>query len=612
MAAASIYEFGPYHLEVSTRRLLRGEVLVPLTPKAFDTLVALIERHDRVVDKSELMQVVWPDSFVEEANLSQTVFVLRKALGEDSDGRQFIDTIPRRGYRFAAEVRTPGSAAAALAEQLPAGRPSRAALAWIAVAFVLIAAVVGWTRWRTSPGDPTIQSIAVLPLSNVSGQAADDYFAGGLTEVLTSDLAQVNALRVVASNSTARYRNTTKASAEVGRELGVDGLLQGAVLRDGERVRISMRLIHAASDRHVWARTYERRLADVLDLQREIARTVADEVRAVITPAERTRLARATTVNPQAHDAYLRGRFEFNKRTRDGFIAALTHFQTAAAIAPQFAEAYAGIADCHTGLTGFIHVRPDEAMPAGKAAAEKALAINPDLADAHASLGYIQFRYDYDWPRAEASLKRAIALNPSLLSARQWYAISLAWAGRLPEARLEMDRALLLDPLSLPTLTFSAWLHYFDRDYDQAVAVFDRALAIDPNYVVAFRRRGWALQMQQRHDEAIASFERARALSSGDLIETAALGRGYAMAGRRAEMLETIKELQNRDVTGEMTAYSIGEIYAAAGDAPMALAFLEKAADARSIWLVFLKAEPVFDRIRSEPRFQQLVDRIRW
>jgi TolB-like protein/DNA-binding winged helix-turn-helix (wHTH) protein/tetratricopeptide (TPR) repeat protein len=608
--AEPIYEFGPYRLEVATRRLLRGGEVVPLTPKAFDTLVALIERRDRVVDKAELMKLVWPDSFVEEANLSQTIFVLRKTLGEDAGGRQFIDTIPRRGYRFAAEVRVPATPDKPAPAQ-PTWRPSRAY--WIAAAAtIVLLGAIGLAIRVSDPATPTIRALAVLPLQNLSGDAGEQYFVDGLTEALISDLAQVQALRVISRSSTSRYRDGTQSAAQIANELGVDGIITGSVVRSGGRVRVSVQLVDPGTERNLWARSYERQLSDVLDLQREITRAVTDEVSAVVTTDERSRLDRTTAIDPRAHDAYLRGRFEFNKRTRDGFIAALTQFEKALAIELRYAAAYAGIADCHTGLTGFLHVPPREAMPRALAAATKALEIDPDLAEAHASLGYNWFRFDLDWPRAEASFKRAIALNPNLESARQWYGISLAWAGRLAEARTEMDRAVLLDPLSLVTLTFSGWLHYLARDYDTAVAVFDRALAIDPNYVVAHRRRGWAEQMRGRHLEALASFERARALSRGDFIETAALGRGYAMAGRRQDMLAIVSELQERDPSGDHTAYSIGEIYAAAGDAENALDWLERAYERRSIWFVFLKSEPVFDRIRSEPRFQRLVNRIKW
>lgn len=611
VAADSIYEFGPFRLEVSTRRLLRGGEPVSLAPKAFDVLVALIERRERVVDKAELMKLIWPDSFVEEANLSQTIFVLRKTLGEDSTGNQYIETSPRRGYRFTSPVReiqpvTVDATATA------APNPSTARWIWVAAgaAVLVVLAVIG--AWRTRAASAPIRAIAVLPLSNLSGQEGEQYFADGLTEALTSDLAQIQSLRVVARTSTAGYRDTTKASAEVGRELGVDGLVTGSVVRSGDRVRVSVQLIEASNDRHVWARSYERQLAGILHLQREIARAVAEEVRAVLTPSERARLRQVAAVDPRAHDAYLRGRFELNKRTRDGFVSALAHFESAIAASPQYAAPHAGIADCYMGLAGFIHVRPREVMPRAIAAATRTLELDPADADALASLGYARFRYDYDWPVAEDAFKKAIGLNPNLASARQWYAMGLAWVGRLDESRLEMDRAVLIDPRSLVTLTFSGWQYFFARDYPRAIGEFDRVQSIDPKYVISHRRKGWALQMQGRHEEAIASFEQARGLSSGDLIETAALGRGYAMAGRRQEMLAIIKEMEQRDPGGELIAYSVAEIYAAAGDAANTVHWLERAYEARSIWFVFLKSEPVFDAVRSHPGFQPLVDRIRW
>jgi TolB-like protein/DNA-binding winged helix-turn-helix (wHTH) protein/Tfp pilus assembly protein PilF len=611
MSDLAAYEFGPYRVEASTRRLLRGDELVPLAPKAFDILLALVERRDRVVDKAELMKIVWPDSFVEEANLSQTIFVLRKTLGDAADGGQYIETVPRRGYRFVAEVRAIAAAKETVGP--PASPPQtsyRRKTWWAIAAGAAVLLVVAW-RWSAT-SDAPIRSIAVLPLANLSGQASEQYFADGLTDALLSDLAQIEALRVVARTSTLRYRDTAKPSADVGRELGVDGLVTGSVVRSGQRVRINIQLIHAASDRHVWARDYERQLSDVLDLQREIARTVADEVRAVLTPEERTRLSRTRVVEPRALDEYLKGSFEFNKRTREGFLAAVAHFEKATAIDPAFATAYSGLADAYTLLVGFLHAAPRVAIPKAESAAMKALELNPDLGDAYVSLGYIRFRYDYDWPRGEEAFKRAIALNPSSELAHHWYALSLGWADRPADARVEIERALLLDPLSTATLTSSALIHYSARQFDQAIAVFDRVLTIEPNNIVAFRRRGWAYQMLGRHAEAVASFERASALSGRDFIELASLGRGYAMAGRPADARQIIDEMRKRDPSGDLTAYSIAEVFAALGDADNALRWLDRAHAARSIWFIFLKTEPLFDALRKDPRFQELVDRIKW
>jgi TolB-like protein/DNA-binding winged helix-turn-helix (wHTH) protein/Flp pilus assembly protein TadD len=615
MDHGQVYAFGAFRLDAALRRLERDGHGIPLSPKAFDILVALVERRHRVVEKAELMQLVWPASFVEEANLSQTIFVLRKTLGEQPDGRPFIETVPRRGYRFAADV---GVSEQAVRPSPPvASEPPSPTFRWgrlILTAAALAAIIaVGLVAWRgATTAAPSIRSIAVLPLTNLSGQSSEDYFADGLTEALIADLAQVGSLRVVSRTSTLAYRKTAKPSAAVGRELGVDGFIEGSVVRAGERVRVTVQLIHAASDRNLWARNYERRLADVLDLQREIARTVADEISAALTPIERRRLERTAPADPRAHDAYLRGRFEFNKRTREGFLAAIRHFEEAIAVDAKLAAAYSGLADCYTLLAGFLHIAPRQAIPRAEAAAVKALQIDPDLPDAHVSLGYIRLRYDYDWPRAEAEFRRAIALNPNSELAHHWYALSLAWVGRFEDARAEIGRAGLVDPLSRAVLTSAGLVHYIARDYERAVAEFDRVLSMDPVNVVAFRRRGWAYQMLGRHESAIASFERAHQLSGGDIIETAALGRGYAMGGRRADALRFVDDLRTRDPGGDLTAYSLAEIHAALGDGPAALSWLERAYETRSIWFVWIRNEPVFDRLRSDPRFTTLVQRVQW
>jgi TolB-like protein/DNA-binding winged helix-turn-helix (wHTH) protein/Flp pilus assembly protein TadD len=602
---ARTFEFGPFRLEVATRRLLKAGEPVPLTPKAFDVLLALVERRDRVVDKDELLRLVWPGVVVEESNLSQTIFVLRKALGEDADGRQFVDTVPRRGYRFAGDVRDDADSAARRRWRAPAAvLVALAVLAMLAVGALILLQ----SRDRGEP----IRSIAVLPLANLSGEPSEAYFVDGLTDALTTELAQVSALRVVSRSSTLAYRGTPKPSAVVGRELGIDAFIEGSILRSGDRVRVTVQLIHAPSDRHLWARSFERRIEDVLDLQREIVRTIADEVSAALTPAERMRFERSSPVDARALDEFLLGRHEHSKRSRQGYIRAIEHYEKATALDPKLAEAYAGIADAYMGLAGYLHAAPHEVIPRAKAVATRALELYPDLGDAHASLGNIIWRYEYDWPHAEAEFRRAIELNPNSAQSHHLYALGLTWAGRTEDAVRMIERARLLDPLSLGIQTSAAWIHYFARDYARAIADFDRILSIDPVNVMAFRRRGWAYQMQGRHAEAIASFERARTLSNGDIIETAALGRGYAMAGRRDDALQIVAELRRRDPAGDRIAYSLAEIHTALGDVDEALKWLERAHEVRSIWYVFVKTDPAFDRLRGDPRFADLVNRVKW
>ncbi len=627
--------FGPFELDVDAGELRRDGQPVKLPPQPVRILALLVAQPGRVVTRQQIRDAIWGgDVHVDfDRALNFALKQIRGALDDDPEAPRYVETLRGRGYRFiapvvqdAVEAPAPAVVPVPAVPEPVAGtfapqRPSRA-LAVAAVAALTIA-LAGGAWWAGRP--PEVHSsgparLAVLPFDNLSGDPNQAYVADGLTEETIAALARSDPERlgVIARTSSQSYRSSGKTAADIGRELRADYLLEGSVRTDGERLRVVAQLIRIDDETHVWTQTYDRRADDLLAVQRDLAEAVASEISSALVPrapAPAAALARgrpSPDVDPRAYDAYLRGRYHWNKRTRDGFLRSVEQFEKAIAIAPDYAPVYVGLADAYMLATGFLHAPAVETLPKAIEAARKAVSLDPNLADAYATLGYLRFRYDYDWPAAEEAFRRAIELDPGAERAHQWYGLSLVWAGHFDEGAARMQAAMDLDPLSVAIQTDAAWSYYFAADYDRALAQFDRALALEPDYVPAHRRRGWTLQMQGRHAEALESFERAYALSDGDRIEAAALARGYAMAGRRADAMRIIRELQESDPEGTIVAYSVGEVYAAMGERDLALEWLERAYETRSFWLVFIRHEPVFDRLRDDPRFDRIVARIRW
>ena len=444
-------------MDRQARVLLRDRTIVPLTPKVLDTLAVLVEHRGAVMSKDQLLKQIWPDTFVEESNLSQNVSVLRKALGHDPDHFTYIETVSKRGYRFAAEVRIsearippallavaekelpPVAANAEPANATPPAAPlfRRRAAAAIGVALILCGALAIWYYRQPRSGISGISSVAVLPLKNLSGDLGQEYFADGITELLTAEISKALPVRVTSRTSAMRYRNSGKALRTMARELNVDAVMEGSVARSGGRLRVTVQLIHASSDRHVWAETYDRELTDVLTLQQEIARAVAHAIRASTAPA---RGGGPAPINRSAFDDYLRARYYLDQRTADSIPKAVSLYQKAIAGDPAYARAYAGLADCYNQLgTVMIGGRsPSESRKLAIAAASRALEMDPELAEAHAALGYSNL-YEWNWDHARASFERAIDLNPNYAPAHLWLAHYLA-------ARANFDQALQASP----------------------------------------------------------------------------------------------------------------------------------------------------------------------
>lgn len=627
----AIFEFGPFRLNPAERLLLREQAPVPLPPKAFDALVVMVESRGRLLEKDELLRTVWPDTFVEESNLAQHISILRKALRDGEDGFQYIETVPRHGYRFIAEVREIGGVAKdnAVSSDSTSGarvvtgdsesvRPRRGlrnptlALGLLVVLLAaLIFAVPLWRRSRVS-GSEAIRSLAVLPLQNLSGDAAQDYFADGMTEALITDLAKIPGVKVISRTSIMEYKNSHKRLPKIAQELGVDGIVEGSVLRSGDRVRITAQLVRGTTDQHIWAESYERDLRDLVALQDEVSRSIAGQIQKQIAPRGLA-LAAAASVPPQAREDYLKGRYFWNLRTQAGYLKAIEHFQAAVAADPQYAQAYAGLADAYALLGSMpgAEIRRDIAMPKAKEMALTALKLDDSLADAHTSLAFVEMHYEWKFGEAAQEFKRAIELDPNYSIAHHWYAYDLTAMGRTDEAVAEVRLARQMDPLSAIINTDAAEILYFAHRYDEALQQARSTVEMDPGFAHAHRVMERIYDEKHMFPEAIAEGERAVALSGGDTWMFMDLANTYALAGNKKEMQNCVKKVAAASPGGVLPEVAgTAEMYVALGNVDRALKALENAYLHREGGLILLKADPRFDSLKPDPRYQQLLKRI--
>lgn len=522
---------------------------------------------------------------------------------------------PERRYQRAGEVRAALEVLTHPHTGSGTGRTARRR-AWVVAAIALglaLAAVGLWSSgiWN-GPALPTrIEAIAVLPLANLSGDPAQDYFADGMTDALITDLSKIRALKVISRTSTLRYRGTSKALPEIARELNVDAIVEGSVLRSGDRVRITAQLIEAGTERHVWADNYERDVRDVIALQRDVARAIAGEIRARLTEPEQRRLATARPVNPQAHEAYLRGLAETNRFTEPGLRRAVTFYEQAIALDAEYALAHAGLASAYTLLGGVLgFTSPGEYFPKARAAAEKALELDGSLAEAHAVLANVRLKFDWDWEAAAQEYQRVFELNPSLAEAHQEYGTYLEALRRFDEAVAARKRARDLDPLSASRTADVGYPLYYAGRYDEAIRYYRTALELDQNFFWSHVWIGQAQLEKQMYAEAIDEIQKALRMSADNTRVLATLGYAYAVAGQRAKAQQVLAELQARSKGSYVSPYFIAVVYAGLGEKESAFDFLERALQERQPYLVLLDVEPVFSSIRGDPRFQALLQRI--
>ncbi len=534
-----------------------------------------------------------------------------------------LEKEPENRYQSAKEIAvdlrrlgTPGSAAAVLSARRPARRQRMVwavGVALVALLAVLVGLNVAGLRDRLlgkgAPGQ--ITSIAVLPLENMMGDSEQDYFVEGMHEALITNLSKIRALKVISRTSVMRYKETEKPIPEIAQELGVDVVVEGSVLRAGDQVRITAQLIDAATDEHLWAESYQRNLTNILDLQSEVAGAIVREIRVTLTRDEEARLATSRSVNPQAYEAYLKGRYHWNKFSGEGFLKAIEYFEEARNSDADYALAYAGLADCYLELGWFGHLAPEEAFPQAKAAATKALELDDMVAEAHASLANIRFAYDWDWKGAERSFERAIELNPGNPMTHQWYADYLMFAAnRRNEALAEIRQAKELDPLSLLTNTTVGWYLYITGRYDQAIEQLQRTLELDPNFALARHNLGLVYLQQSRFVEAVAEFQEVASVYGSDPVHMASLGHAYGLIGRRGEALRIVQELEVRSKQAYTPSYYVAWVYAGLDQDEDTLRWLEKAFEEKASLVVLLRLDPLFNRVRSDPRFQSLLRRM--
>jgi serine/threonine-protein kinase len=537
-----------------------------------------------------------------------------------------LEKEPENRYQSAKELgvdlrrlAAPGSATSEAAVTLPKHFPRRLVLAGagIAMALVLVLLALNVGGWRarilgrdaSAPG--RIESVAVLPLANLSGDPAQDYFADGMTEALITDLAQIGALRVISRTSVMQYKGVKRPLPEIARELNVDGIIEGSVMRAGDQVRITAQLIYAPTDKHLWARSYDRDLRNVLALQSGVAQAIAREIQVKLTTAEESRLASARPVSPAAYEAYLKGRYHWNKRTPEGIKTAIEYFQQSVEKDPNYALAYAGLADCYVVTVN--PSPPKEKMPKAKAAATKALQLDDTLAEAHTSLAAVLSRYDWDWPSAQKEFKRALELNPRYAEAHEWYA---AWylvpMGRLQEAIAEEERARELDPVSLIINFELGIVLYYAREYDQAIEQFRKTLELNPNFRQAQTNLAAAYGQKGMYEQAVAALQKSLTLQGGTEWPPtrAGLGYVYGVSGRKDEARKVLNEMKQLARQKYVSAYDVALIYVGLDEKDLAFTWLEKAYEERSFLLSNIKAEPRMDSLHSDPRFQAMLRRI--
>jgi len=555
------YEFGPFLVDVDERQLLRNGEAVPLTPKVFDILLALVQNSGHILSKAEVMKMVWPDTAVEEGNLARNISRLRNALGEKPSEHQYIETIPWRGYRFAPNVK----------------------------------------KSRDGQRRSTIDSIAVMPFVNVNADPKNEYLADGIAESLITNLARLTTLRVTSRNSAFRYKGREVDAQTIGRALRVQAVLMGRVSKSEDLLSISVELVDTKDDCHLWGAQYIRQPAELLDAQETIARETVEKLRVEISAGEKQSISKHHTENREAYLCYLKGRFYFNKFTPDGVSRGTEFFQQAIEHDPSYALAYAGLGDCHNYLN-----QRDEA----KQALLRALELDESLGEAHGSLGFFKFLYEWDFRGAENEFVQAIALSPNYAEAHHWYAVYLANVGRHREAFREAELAVERDPLSLMMNMTAALNFYTGRQYDRAIAQLQKVIEMDSNFPAAHSVLGCVYVQKQMYDEALAEYESVLTLVQGVAPVEASVKVFMAQAcAHRGKKNVAHKLLE--EVTGQPTsAYSIAGVYAALGENDNAFDALNKAYDQHDLQLVSLKVDPTLDGLRDDPRFGELIQQV--
>jgi TolB-like protein/DNA-binding winged helix-turn-helix (wHTH) protein/Flp pilus assembly protein TadD len=654
----SFYEFGPFRLDLREKALRRDGVSVALTPKAFDTLLILIEKSGRLVEKEELMKQLWPDSFVEENSLSQNIYLLRKALGETSHGPRYIETVPKRGYRFIAGVQEgstrpgeletdgatveidtgavereawPGADAPQDASKTEISAPALSQNAFVLnvrqpsrwsrhfIVFLLLPAltlIAGWFLWgmasrTTARAD--VKTIAVLPFTPLGAQSNEDHLGLGVTDAMIAKFSNLQQITVRPTSAVLKYAGRSYDPSAVGGELRVDAVLEGTVQRAGDRVRVTVQLIRVRDAQPLWAERFDEKFTNVFAVQDAISEQVAQALRLRLTADERKQLAKRYTDNSEAYQAYVRGGYFWGKRTEDALTKSVEYYKQAIQLDSHYALAWAGLADSYA-VIAFLgyHVIPErEAYQKAQDAAMKALELDPTIAEPHTALSVVRAYRDYDLRGAEVEAKKAIALRDNYPTAHQRYSIYLRDQGRLDEALREIRRAQQLDPLSATIGSNLAYNLYLQRDYDQAAERCRQVLETEQDFFQPLLILGMIYDLQQKPQESIAILKRAKELNQGkgsvyyNALEI--LGHAYAMTGRKAEAERIIAEFRTFPEDNGDTTYYEGLILAGLGEIDKSFAMLEKSSTAWTLPPVTLMLDPRYARLRADARYDALI-----
>ena len=634
-----VVRFGTYEVSLQSGELRKAGVKIRIQQQPLKVLEVLLERPGEVVTREELRSRVWPNESFGDFDQAVNIAIakLRSALGDSAENPRYIETLPKRGYRFIAEVSvveadggTKRLEAAPVNPRETAPRhevegsiqgnglpiapkrrlwPTRRVI--VAAALLLSLPILSVWLFRSRGRAPMgIRSLAVLPLENLSGDASQNYFADGITDELITDLAQISALRVISRTSVMVYKGARKPLPQIARELNVDAVVEGTVLRSGDQVRITAQLIEASTDKHLWSQSYEGQLRDTLALQDRVAKAIADQIRINLTPQEQAALKSVRVVNPEAYESYLKGRYFWNKRTADSLKVALAYFDQAIEEDPKYAQAYSGLADTYALLGDWQYavMVPKEALPKAKAAALKALELDGTLGEAHNSLAFLLDGFDWDLDSGGREFRRAIELNPGYATAHHWYAWHLSLLGQYDEAIAEMRKAESLDPLSLIINSDVAELLVLAHSYDESIRQSRKTIEMDPNFALAHNQLAQAYLEKHMYREAVAELQSAVQLSGGSPTCIANLARAYVASGKRSEAVKLLNDLKNRSTPGFSHASEIAVIYVSLGEMDQAMNWLEKGYAERFNPGVLLR--PGLDPLRSDERFQNLVHRI--
>lgn len=631
------YEFGSFRVDPAKRRLWRNDVLVPLTPKAFDTLLVLIEHSGQVVQKDDLIEKVWPGVVVEENNLTQNISALRKALGERREEPEFILTVPGSGYRFIADVRVSSKESPASATSMPVTteverrstsipiRPESLLISrlrrrskTIVVAAVVIAIGLASVTYRvakhakgaTVASTPQINSLAVLPFKPLTGDDTDQYLGIGMADALIGKLSSIKQITVRPTSSIVRYTNSDVDPIKAASDLGVSSVLDGRVQKVGDRIRVTVQLLRASDGAPLWANKFDEKYTDVFSLEDRISEEVAAWLVPTLTGEQKQQLTKHYTEDTVAYQSYIKGLYYWNKRSSADIKKSISYYEDAILQDANFALAYAGLADSYATLGILDDEDPQDSMPKARSAAMKAVELDDGLAEAHAALGYVKHRYEWDFAGAEKEFQRAIELNPRYATAHQWYGWYMISVGRFDDALAEFQQAHQIDPLSLYTNLTLGVPYSYSRDYDKAAEQFKRVSELNPDFWLAHWWLGQTRARQAKYDEAMAELQRAAKLSNQNFTELPMAAYVDALAGKKTEAHELLQASLRNSKGHYVSPFAIANIYAALEENDQAFAWLERAYKQHDSTMAFIKVDDRLDRVRSDPRMAKLIDRV--